>query len=275
VDADNLRHMQEVTEKRPADSAASWSGFGCAGVGCISYGLFFAVQFVVLGILLFHAHPETSKLFTTSPPSPDLAQNVAKWAIQLSTAPNLFVLALAGDGVMILVAIVLARLILGARASQIGLAKGATGGQLLTGVLTGLGLVVVSQIVSYAQIALFGPHPEAVTEILKTHHGTTNFLFDLASICIIAPFAEELLFRGVIFAGLVQRMPLWVAASLSGIIFGAAHGDPWGFVPLAVTGAGLALLYYRTRSLWPNVLAHAIFNAVALVALYFVPKLAT
>jgi membrane protease YdiL (CAAX protease family) len=195
--------------------------------------------------------------------------------IQLSTAPNLFVLALAGDGAMILAAIILARVILGARASQIGLAIGTTGGQLLTGLLTGLGLVVVSQIVSYIQIALFGPHPEAVTEILKTHHGTVNFLFDLASICVIAPFAEELLFRGVVFAGLVQRMPLWAAAVLSGIIFGAAHGDPWGFVPLAIVGTGLALLYYRTRSLWPNVLAHAIFNAVALVALYFVPKLAT
>jgi membrane protease YdiL (CAAX protease family) len=266
--------MQEVIEKRPA-AAASWSGFGCAGVGCISYGLFFIVQFVVLGIVLFHAHPELSKLFTANPPPTGLAQDVAKWAIQISTAPNLFVLALAGDGVMILAAILLARWILGARASQIGLAKGATGGQLLTGILTGLGLIAVAQIVSLIQVALFGQHPEAVTEIIKSHHGVLDFLYDFASVCVIAPFAEELLFRGVIFAGLVQRMPLWVAAVLSGIIFGAAHGDPWSFVPLAVTGTGLGLLYYRTRSLWPNILAHGVFNAFALIIVYFVPKLAT
>jgi len=258
--------MQEVIEKRPADAGARWSGFGCAGVGCISYGLFVIVQFIILGILFVRAYPDVTKI--------DPGQ-ISKWAIQVSTAPNLLLLALAGDGVMILVAIFLARQFLGARAWQIGLTKWASGRQLLTGVLTGIGLVVVSQIVSYAQIALFGPHPEAVAEILKTHHGTINFIFDLASICVIAPFAEELLFRGVIFAGLVQRMPLWVAAGLSGIIFGAAHGDPWGFVPLAVTGTGLALLYYRTRSLWPNILAHSVFNAVALIALYFVPKLAT
>lgn len=266
--------MQEITEKRPA-GAASWSGFGCAGVGCISYGLFFIVQFIVLGVVLFHAHPELSKLFLTNPPPADLAPRVAKWAIQVSTAPNLFLLALAGDGVMILTAIFLARFILGANASQIGLAKGATASQLLNGVLTGLGLVIVAQIVSLLQVAIFGPHPEAVAEILKSHHGTLDFLYDFVSVCAIAPFAEELLFRGVIFSGLVQRMPLWGAAVLSGIIFGAAHGDPWGFVPLAVTGTGLALLYYRTRSLWPNILAHAVFNAFALVIVYFVPKLAT
>jgi len=266
--------MQDITEARPVDTARRWSGFGCAAVGCIAYGLFVVLQFVVLGVMLFHAHPDIANVSQTFPP--DVArQTFAKWAIELSTAQNIFWLAVAGDGVLILAAVVLARYILGANARQIGFRKDTTGSQLLMGVLTGIALIVVSQIVSLVQVKLFGQHPEAVTEIIKQHHGTLDFLFDLASICIIAPFAEELLFRGVIFAGLAQRLPLWAAASLSGVIFGAAHLDQWGFVPLAVTGIGLALLYDRTRSLWPNIVAHAVFNAFALLIVFFIPKLAT
>ena len=241
----------------------------------MSYALFAVVQIVVFAIILVRIHPDAGKLFTSVPPPHNAAQTLAHWTIQISTAPNLFLLALAGDGVMILAAIVLARLILGAEASQLGLTRKAQSPQLLSGVLTGVLLVIASQIVSAVQVKLFGSHPEAVAELLKTHHGIGNFLFDFVSVCAIAPFAEELLFRGVIFAGLAQRLPVSVAAVLSGIIFGAAHGDPWGFVPLAVTGTGLALLYYRTRSLWPNVIAHSIFNAVALVAVYFLPQFAT
>lgn len=262
--------MQDAPATPAPFASAQWSGFGCAAVGCISYALFAIAQVIVFFIVLFHVHPDAAKVFT-----PSGAQTLTRWTVEISTAPNLFLFAIVGDGIMIAIAYVLARAFLNADARQLGLASRIDGQLLITGTLAGLGLVIVSQLVSLLQVKLFGSHPEAVAELLKTHHGTTNFFLDFASVCVIAPFAEELLFRGVIFAGLAQRLPVGIAAVLSGVIFGAAHLDPWSIAPLAVIGVGLALLYYRTGSLWPNIVAHATVNTVALVAVYFLPKLAT
>jgi membrane protease YdiL (CAAX protease family) len=85
-------------------------------------------------------------------------------------------------------------------------------------------------------------------------------------IAIFAPIAEELFFRGFVFAGLRSRWSLWPAAITSGLIFGSVHA-PTGIttvVPLATLGIALCWLYDRTGSLWPCVIAHMINNSLAL-----------
>ena len=85
-------------------------------------------------------------------------------------------------------------------------------------------------------------------------------------IVLLAPIAEELFFRGFVFAGLRTRWSLWPAAITSGLIFGSVHA-PTGIttvVPLAVLGFALCWLYDRTGSLWPCVIAHMINNGLAL-----------
>ena len=82
----------------------------------------------------------------------------------------------------------------------------------------------------------------------------------------LAPIAEELFFRGFVFAGLRTRWSLWPAAITSGLIFGLVHA-PTGIttvVPLATLGIALCWLYNRTGSLWPCVIAHMINNGLAL-----------
>jgi membrane protease YdiL (CAAX protease family)/uncharacterized RDD family membrane protein YckC len=85
-------------------------------------------------------------------------------------------------------------------------------------------------------------------------------------IVVLAPVAEELFFRGFIFAGLRSRWSLWPAAIVSGLIFGAVHATTGitTVVPLAALGLALCWLYDRTGSLWPCVMAHAINNGLAL-----------
>jgi membrane protease YdiL (CAAX protease family) len=85
-------------------------------------------------------------------------------------------------------------------------------------------------------------------------------------IALLAPVAEELFFRGFLFAGLRTRWTLWPAALTSGLIFGLVHA-PTGIttvVPLAALGVALCWLYDRTGSLWPCVIAHMINNGLAL-----------
>jgi membrane protease YdiL (CAAX protease family)/uncharacterized RDD family membrane protein YckC len=100
--------------------------------------------------------------------------------------------------------------------------------------------------------------------------GDPNILIAISAVVLIAavaPVAEELFFRGFVFAGLRSRWSLWPSAVLVGLIFGLVHA-PTGLtavVPLAGLGVALCWLYDRTGSLWPCVFAHVINNSLALL----------
>jgi CAAX protease family protein len=91
-------------------------------------------------------------------------------------------------------------------------------------------------------------------------------VFAVMSIVVLAPFAEEIFFRGFFFAGLRQRWSLWPSALLSGAIFGLVHAPtgPTAAIPLAGLGVGLAWLYNKTGSIYPSMLAHFLNNAIAI-----------
>ena len=88
---------------------------------------------------------------------------------------------------------------------------------------------------------------------------------------IMAPLAEEIFFRGFIFAGLIRPFGLLGALVASGFLFGAFHVtsiDTVGLVlPFAAIGMLFAWLYYRTGSLLPSMTAHLLFNLVSFIAL--------
>jgi membrane protease YdiL (CAAX protease family) len=88
-------------------------------------------------------------------------------------------------------------------------------------------------------------------------------------VCVIAPFSEEFVFRGYFFGALRNWRGPWIAAILTGIVFGAIHAGsaPVGYlVPLAFFGFVLSLLRWRTGSLWPGIALHSINNSIALGA---------
>ena len=95
---------------------------------------------------------------------------------------------------------------------------------------------------------------------------TAALVVALLVVCVGAPIAEEFLFRGYLFAALRNWRGPWLAAVLTGAVFGAIHlgGSPAGaLLPLAVLGAGLCLIYQWTGSLYPCVALHAINNGIA------------
>ena len=86
-------------------------------------------------------------------------------------------------------------------------------------------------------------------------------------VCVLAPIAEELFFRGFCFTALRRTLGMLPAAVLTGIIFGAIHlggTDIEFIVPLMVFGFFLCLLYVWTGSLLPSMVLHALNNALAL-----------
>lgn len=81
----------------------------------------------------------------------------------------------------------------------------------------------------------------------------------------VAPVVEELTFRGL---GFHVLRPFGEAAAvvLVGLAFGLVHGLVDGLPILVVFGISLAYLRSRVASVYPGMLVHAAFNAVALVA---------
>lgn len=89
----------------------------------------------------------------------------------------------------------------------------------------------------------------------------------LAAAAIAAPFCEEIFFRSFIFVGMLKRMPLWPSVILSALIFGVAHADIGSFTPLVIIGLALAWARWRSNSIWPGIVIHAINNTAAAAVL--------
>lgn len=94
-------------------------------------------------------------------------------------------------------------------------------------------------------------------------------------VCVIAPIAEEFFFRGFIF-GALRRWHIeimgwdagpWVAAVITGILFGLAHtgsASSQYLIPLGFLGFVLCLVRWKTGSLYPCMALHSVNNSLAL-----------
>ncbi len=86
----------------------------------------------------------------------------------------------------------------------------------------------------------------------------------------IAPFCEEIFFRGFVFQGLRRGMPVGWAIVFSSLLFGVAHADPGSFAVLFIIGLALAFLRWRTKSIWPGMILHMLNNGIgALVIILY------
>lgn len=85
---------------------------------------------------------------------------------------------------------------------------------------------------------------------------------------IVAPVAEEVFFRGFVFAGLRQRYGWKKAALISSALFAAIHVTLTAMIPVFILGCIFAYLYHRSGSIWPAILMHVSTNALALGLAY-------
>lgn len=80
---------------------------------------------------------------------------------------------------------------------------------------------------------------------------------------IIAPFCEEIFFRGLVLPGLLHELsPAW-AIVVSAALFAIAHTDPGSFLPLFVIGSCLGFLRLRTGSTWASISLHVLNNLLS------------
>jgi uncharacterized protein len=124
---------------------------------------------------------------------------------------------------------------------------------------------------SFLWSLLVSPEQEDITRELGLHESAVGAVVAGLLIVVAAPVSEEIFFRGFMFGGIRSRLPFWVAAAVSGAIFGLFHytgSDSLGVVPqLAFLGMMLAWLYERTGSILPAIGIHALNNAFAFAIL--------
>lgn len=82
---------------------------------------------------------------------------------------------------------------------------------------------------------------------------------------LVAPFCEELLFRGFLYPVAKKFTGPWLAAFSSALFFAAAHGNLAALLPLFIFGGLLVLLYEKTGSIWAPIAVHFCFNSATVI----------
>ena len=93
------------------------------------------------------------------------------------------------------------------------------------------------------------------------------------SVGLMAPLAEEMVFRGAILRELLRWSSRpWVAIAISAVFFAAAHMNPAQLPHAFLIGLLLGWMYYRTDSIIPGVVYHWVNNSVAYVMYNLYPS---
>ena len=154
-----------------------------------------------------------------------------------------------------------------------GFARETNGRAIRMGIIAALVFLPVGMVLQWASGEVLSwlhinlAEEQAVRSLREANSWLSRGLMTVFAV-VIAPVAEEILFRGVFYAAIKQmgypRLALWGTS----LFFALIHGDLGIFVPLTVLAVVLAKLYERTDNLWANIAAHATFNICGVVMVF-------
>ena len=93
------------------------------------------------------------------------------------------------------------------------------------------------------------------------------------ALVVVAPAAEELIFRGVIY-GEMRKVNPYLATIIVSLMFGIAHGQL--NVGITAFAMSLVMCFMReklTGTVWSTIILHMIKNAVAFYFLFIAPEI--
>jgi membrane protease YdiL (CAAX protease family) len=102
-----------------------------------------------------------------------------------------------------------------------------------------------------------------------------EYILAFSSLVVIAPIAEEILFRGYLYGKLRKFVPIWVAIITTSLLFGFIHGA-WNLaIDTFALSVVLCLLRESTGNIWASILLHMTKNGIAFYILFINPTLFT
>lgn len=113
------------------------------------------------------------------------------------------------------------------------------------------------------------PNQQEAVRALEHVEGWADRLAIAGVAVVLAPIAEEILFRGILYS-FVRRLgypglALWSTS----LLFALIHWNVMTFVPLFVLAVVLVLLYEKTNNLLAPIAMHSFFNALNFLWFYF------
>ncbi|OYV05798.1 MAG: hypothetical protein CFE26_09695 [Verrucomicrobiales bacterium VVV1] len=103
--------------------------------------------------------------------------------------------------------------------------------------------------------------PDPAGGLSSGEAGFEGLAFAVISACLMAPIAEEIVYRGVLFRSLSNRFGVLAAAVLSSGAFALVHFyNITGLVGVALFGFVCALVYSKTRALSSVIALHCLYN---------------
>ena len=153
-----------------------------------------------------------------------------------------------------------------------------TGRCLMLGLVTGLGLVLISMVLALLTsqlIQAFGDQVEPqklvtlIAEESAKKENIPTLIFFVVMAVVVAPIAEEILFRGILYPAIKQIGYPRLAAIGTAFLFALFHVNLLTFASLTVVALGLIALYEFTDNLLAPITAHAVFNASNLIMLFW------
>jgi membrane protease YdiL (CAAX protease family) len=112
------------------------------------------------------------------------------------------------------------------------------------------------------------PEEQLPVQTLRTASGWLEHLVLGVVTIVLAPAAEEVLFRGILYPWIKQagfpRLALWGTS----LVFAAIHLNAMAFLPLLVLALLLTALYERTDNLFAPIATHSFFNAINFTGIF-------
>jgi membrane protease YdiL (CAAX protease family) len=109
-------------------------------------------------------------------------------------------------------------------------------------------------------IVLIVPMPDAYRQSMVDATENAPFLSVFVPLVIVAPLAEEMFFRGLLFRDFLERYSIKKSVWATAVIFSLFHLNPWQAIAALPLGLWFAWLVLRTGSIIPGILCHAIYN---------------
>lgn len=139
-----------------------------------------------------------------------------------------------------------------------------------------LALLCVLPFITLIQLVMgkiYGPEtaPQEILQFLINSRDLWEKLLLIFMAVVMAPLAEETIFRGYIFGATRQYLGRWPAILINSAIFALIHGHVPALLGLFVLAVFLSLVYERTGSLWAPIMLHAAFNSITIIWTLVVP----
>lgn len=140
------------------------------------------------------------------------------------------------------------------------------GRALRAGVLWGVVAWIGASLVAAAMYLVFeavglDPEPQVAEQALEV----VDPVLAVLAVVILAPIAEEVFFRGVVFNAFLREGGRRWAFLGSSALFAVIHLSAVAFVPIFLLGLALAWIYDRTRNLLAPIAMHLVVNGASVV----------